>query len=199
MAKTWNAQSCTGHWLFPVAALALGTGMRRGEILALQWGDVDLDGATLRVDRSLEETKAGLRAKAPKTKHGRRTISLPASTVDALRQHRRQQLELRLALGMGRESADTLVFSTPEGAALSPDNLSRDWRRTVRSKKLPTVMFHALRHSHASALIASGLDVLTISRRLGHGSPTVTLTVYGHLFDNTDAKAAAAMEAALTR
>jgi integrase len=57
---------------------------------------------------------------------------------------------------------------------MSPDNLSRDWRRAVKTLKLPDVMFHALRHSHASALIASGLDVLTVSRRLGHGNPAVT-------------------------
>lgn len=80
---------------------------------------------------------------------------------------------------------------------MSPDNLSRDWRRAVKALKLPDVMFHALRHSHASALIASGLDVLTVSRRLGHGNPTVTLTTYAHLFEKTDAAAAKAIEAAL--
>ena len=119
--------------------------------------------------------------------------------TEGLRIHRRNQLEIRIALGMGRADGEALVFSTPEGGPLSPDNLSRDWRRTVAARNLPGVMFHALRHSHASALIASGLDVLSISRRLGHGSPTVTLTVYAHLFENTDTKAAAAMEAVLNR
>ena len=70
------------HAMYPIVALALGTGLRRGELLALSWGDIDLEGATLRVERSIEETKAGLRLKAPKTKNGRRTISLPASTVE---------------------------------------------------------------------------------------------------------------------
>ena len=78
-----------------------------------------------------------------------------------------------------------------------PDNLSRDWRRLTASLGLPKVMFHALRHSHASALIAGGLDVVTVSRRLGHGSPVVTLRVYAHLFDRTDTAAATAIEAAL--
>ena len=80
---------------------------------------------------------------------------------------------------------------------MSPDNLSRDWRRGVRALGLPSVSFHALRHSHASALIARGLDVVTVSRRLGHGSPTVTLTVYAHLFQKTDLTAASAIEATL--
>lgn len=186
-----------GHALHPIVAVALATGMRRGELLALRWGDVDLDGATLRVERSLEETMAGLRLKTPKTRHGRRMVSLPPSAVDVLREHRRQQLELRLALGLGRHDSDALVFSRPDGSPLSPDNLSRDWRRLTASRGLPRVMFHALRHSHASALIASGVDVLTVSRRLGHGSPVVTLTVYGHLFANTDIAAADAIEAAL--
>ena len=76
-------------------------------------------------------------------------------------------------------------------------NLSRDWIRISRQKGLPKVSFHALRHSHASALIASGLDVLTVSRRLGHGSPVVTLNTYAHLFAKTDTAAAAAIDRVL--
>ena len=104
---------------------------------------------------------------------------------------------MRLALGMGKPDAETLVFSQHDGSPLSPDNLSRDWRTFVKTRKLPQVMFHALRHSHASALIAKGLDVLTVSRRLGHGSAAVTLNVYAHLFEKTDEQAAAAIDAAL--
>jgi integrase len=162
--------------------------------LAVQIGDLDLDAATLRVERSLEETAAGLRLKPPKTKHGRRTISLPAHAVAVLRAHWRQQLEHRMALGLGKPEPATLIFSHPDGSLLSPDNLSRDWRRTCRSLGLPLVMFHALRHTHASALIASGLDVVQISRRLGHSSPVVTLRTYAHLFTSSDSAAAAAIE-----
>ncbi|MGE3699286.1 MAG: tyrosine-type recombinase/integrase [Hyphomicrobiaceae bacterium] len=180
-----------GRQLYPIAALALATGLRRGELLALQIGDFDLDAAVLRVERSLEETAAGLRFKPSKTKHGRRSISLPAHAVAVLRTHWRQQLERRLALGLGKPEPATLVFSHHDGAPISPDNLSRDWRRACRSLKLPLVMFHALRHTHASALIASGLDVVQISRRLGHSSPVVTLRTYAHLFANSDSAAAA--------
>ena len=106
--------------------------------------------------------------------------------VEVSRAQFRQQLELRLALERGKHERDAQVFSTVEGAAFSPDGLSRNWSRTVSARGLPKVMFHALRHGHASALIASGLDVLTISRRLGHGSPVVTLNTYAHLFEKTD-------------
>ena len=186
-----------GHDLFPIVALELATGARRGELLALRWQDVDFEAATVQVSRSLEETAAGLRFKAPKNKYGQRTISLPPSAVADLRAHRLKQLTLRAALGQGRPAPDALIFSTIESLPLSPDKLSRDWRRAVAALDLPAVRFHALRHTHASVLIASGLDVLTVSRRLGHGSPVVTLNTYAHLFGKTDEKAANAIEAAL--
>ena len=173
--------------------------MRRGEICALAWGALDLDAGAVRVERSLEETKEGLRLKSPKTRAGRRTVSLPASVVETLRVHRRRQMEHRLAIGFGRLGDDDLVFARADASAHPPDNLSRDWRRTVLSLKLPRVSFHALRHSHVSALIAAGLDVVTISRRIGHANPAVTLAVYAHVFAgaNKDATAAAAIEAAM--
>jgi integrase len=186
-----------GHPLHTIATVAIGTGMRRGELCGLAWGDVDLDGGMIRVEHSMEETSAGTRMKSPKTRHGRRSIKPPPVAATALRVHRREQLELRFALGAGALMAADLVFTTPTGRPLSPDNLSRDWARAVRARKLPPTTFHALRHVHASALIAAGVDVLTISRRLGHSSPTVTLSVYGHLFSNTDATAADAIEAAM--
>jgi integrase len=186
-----------GHALFPLASLSLDTGLRRGELLGLQWGDIDLDAATLRVDRSVEETKAGLRVKPPKTKRGRRNITLPAETVTMLRAHKVKTMELRLALGMGNIAPGTLVFSTVNGALLSPDNLSRDWRRVSAAKKLPVVSFHALRHTHASVLIRAGVDILTISRRLGHSKPSVTLDTYGHLIEGADKAAAEAISRVL--
>jgi integrase len=146
------------HWLYPIASLALATGMRRGELCALAWGALDLDGATVRVERSLEETREGLRFKSPKTRAGRRTISLPASVVETLRTHRRQQIEHRLAIGLGRLGDDDLVFARADASPHPPDNLSRNWRRTVLSLKLPRVSFHALRHSLVSALIAARLE-----------------------------------------
>jgi len=185
------------HPLHPIVVLALGTGMRRGEICGLAWGCVDVDGATLRVERSLEETEGGLRLKSPKTRHGRRTISLPGNVIDVLREHRRRQVELRLQLGLGRPGANDLVFTLFDGSPYPPDKLSRDWLRITTSRKLPRVMFHALRHSHVSALIAAGLDVVTVSQRIGHASPAITLRVYAHKFSSSDAAAARAIEAVM--
>jgi integrase len=186
-----------GRALHPIAALALGTGMRRGEICALAWGAVDLDAATVRVERSLEETKAGLRFKPPKTRRGYRVISLPANVAEILRGHQRQQAEQRLLLGLGRAGPDDLVFARPDGSPYQPDALTRDWWHATVTLGLPRVSFHSLRHSSASALIAAGLDVGAVSRRLGHANPSITLRVYTHQFAASDADAAEAIERAM--
>jgi integrase len=162
--------------LHNIAAAALATGARRGELLGLAWTAVDLDKATVRVERSLEETAAGLRFKTPKTKAGKRTIAIPPQTVELLRAHRLAQREAYLKAMI--RPAEELVFARPDGAPLSPDNLSRDWKRANLG-----VSFHALRHTHASALIAAGVDVATVSRRLGHANVATTLRVYTHVFD----------------
>ena len=190
--------------MYRIAALGLATGMRRGEICALRWKVVDLKGASLRVEQSLEQTKKGLRFKTPKTRYGVRMISLPASIVAELRTLRREQQELRLKLGLGREPDDTLVFrrfdpETGEISPLLPNSVTTEWWRLVKRLSLPKVSLHAWRHTHASQLIDSGMDVLTISRRLGHGSPSITLDVYGHRFKRKDEGAAAVFEAAFSQ
>jgi integrase len=182
--------------IFPILTLALATGMRRGELLALRWRDVDLDGAALQVEQSLEQTKAGLRFKSPKTKHGRRRITLPPSAVAVLRDLWKEQQEQRLRLGLGKAPVDALVFATWEGKPRSPNAFTKEWSVAVKAAKMPKVTLHSIRHTHASYLIAQGLDPLAISRRLGHASPTITLGVYGHLFPNADDRAAVAIEAA---
>src|ERR1044072_7713874 len=104
---------------------------------------------------------------------------------------------MRLALGMGRTAHQALLLSTLDGSPMSPNNLSRDWRRACTPLVLPRVTLHALRHTHASALIAAGVDVVQISRRLGHGSPVITLSTYAHLFGTVDSAAASAIDSVL--
>jgi len=185
-----------GHALYPIVVLALSTGCRRGELCGLEWRDIDLDRGTLRVERSIEETRSGgLRVKSPKTRRGRRNISLPLHAVELLREHYKAQLELRLQLGLGGKP--TIVFATVEGRHIKPNSISRDWLRLCTRKKLPRVSFHALRHTHVSALIRQGVDILTISRRIGHSKPATTLNVYGRLVEGSDAAAAKAIEGML--
>ncbi len=185
--------------LYTLGVLALAAGTRRGELCALTWKDFDADAGMLRVERSLETTaEQGLRVKGPKTKHGRRAISLSHLATEALRAHWKTQGEERLAAGLGRAGPDDPIFAMADGSALKPNTLSRNWLRLTGAIGRP-IGLHSLRHHHASSLIAAGVDVLTISRRLGHGSSTITLAVYGHLYPNADDKAAQVVEAMFKR
>jgi integrase len=145
------------HPIGAPAITALFTGMRLGEILALRWLNTDLEGRVIYVREALEETKAhGIRCKAPKTKQGRRDITLPDVVVEALRDHRRRQLELRMQLGLGKLPEAALVFSDAEGNPRSPSEVSRDWGIAAARLGMPDVTFHGLRHTHASQLIDAG-------------------------------------------
>lgn len=189
-----------GRTLYPKVALALFTGMRRGEILALRWRNLDFDSGVIKVRDSLEETKKhGLRVKLTKTGAGRRDITLPTIVVEALTEHRREQLEFRLKLGLGKPTPDSFVFPALDGGPQSPNNLSGDWREFLVAAKLPKVRLHDLRHTHASMLIASGVDIVEISKRLGHADPAITLKVYAHLFRSDDSKSATAINATVDR
>jgi len=161
--------------------------MRRGELLGLQWRDII--GTTIKIERQL---LPDLSFDLPKGRR-KRKLEIPETTVDMLAEHRRKQLELRMQLGMGKPPADALVFCDHEAAPIPPRKVSVQWRRSREAAGQPDVMFHALRHTHASALIAAGVDIVTISKRLGHRSPTITLRVYAHLFSNTDSGAAEAI------
>ncbi|TXH45380.1 MAG: site-specific integrase, partial [Desulfurellales bacterium] len=184
-----------GHRLYVPAMISLFTGMRIGEVLALRWGRVDLDGKIIQVREALEETKAhGIRFKAPKSKAGRRDITLPDILVDTLREFRKEQLELRLKLGAGKLPDDALLFAVVDGALPSQKRYSKAW-----SDFSPDMGFHNLRHTHASQLIDAGVDIVTISKRLGHAKPDITLRIYAHLFRKDDSKAAAAINASMKR
>ncbi len=172
-----------GRTMYPKAIASLFTGVRRGELLAVRWTDIDLDGKQITINKAVEETKAGgLRIKTPKTKNGIRTIPLPDIVVEALREHRQRQLEIRLVLGAGKLPADALVFPKLDGSLQSPRAFSAEWADAAASIGLPDIVLHALRHTHASMLIDRGIDVVKISKGLGHANPAITRRVYAHLF-----------------
>ena len=184
-----------GKPLYPIAVIGLGTGMRRGELLALRWQDIDLEGGSLRIDVARTDARR-VEVRGPKRARSRRTIWLSPAVVSELRGIWRTQQEQRLALALGKAPADRLVFANRDGGPRRPDNLSGDFGTAMKAIGLPHITLHSLRHTHASQLIASGMDVLTISRRLGHNSATVTLNTYGHLLTPND-RAAGVIQAML--
>jgi integrase len=178
--------------------LALTTGLRRGEILGLRWQDVDLDRAALAVRQSIEQTKAGLRIKEPKTKKSRRNVALPAVMVEWLRAHKRQQAEERLSLGLGKSKAD-LVFTEMAGGIWPPDMLSRQFGNLVRAAGLRGVTFHGLRHTHITNLLKEGVHPKIASERAGHSSVAVTMDVYSHVVEGMQEEAASMVDISIRR
>lgn len=166
-------QCLRGRALYPIVMLALATGMRRGELLALRWCDVDLHAGKVQVERSLEQTKAGLRFKEPKTKHGRRSIKIPISVIAELKAHWKQQQQ-RLKLGLGRAVDGDLVFANWDSTTRSPNATTSEWAHVLAQFKLPAISLHALRHTHASQLIAAGMDPVAANSATPHRSSPST-------------------------
>jgi len=185
-----------GRTVYAPTLLAVGTGMRRGEILALRWSEVDLERGELAVVRSLEQTRHGLIFKAPKTRRSRRRIALPGFVVRGLRDHREHPPTPRCA---GRSTAvdHGLVFPRADGSPWPPDSFSAEFARQLRLAGQPRIRFHDLRHTHASQLLRLGVHPKVVSERLGHASVGITLDTYSHLLPGMQAEAAARIEGTL--
>lgn len=162
--------------------LALSSGMRQGELFALQWSDVDFAAGCVTVQRSLEELSGKVRVKSTKTGNGRR-IDLPPLALDALRDHRAAML------AEGNIAAP--VFCAPEGGYLRKGNVyRRSYMPLLEAAAVPRIRFHDLRHTHATLLLSAGENVKVVSERLGHASINITLDTYSHVLP-TMQKAAA--------
>lgn len=194
-AKLLAAASTTR--LYVPIAVTLATGLRRGELLALRWQDIDLDSGVLMVVRSLEQTNDGLRFKAPKTKRGKRPVVLPASIVDVLRDHKVRQAEERLALGLGKGE---LVFTRVDGRPISPDTFTSWVARVAKRAGTSHVMpVHGMRHTHVTNLLRANVHPKIASERAGHSSVGVTLNRYSHVVPGLQEDAAQRIDAALRK
>jgi len=165
--------------------LALATGMRRGEVMALTWQHADLDAGIVSVERSTTQIGRELVTTTPKN-HERRRVELDSRTVAALRAWRRQQAEERLAWGAGYEDTEGIVFTKENGSRPTPNSASKAFLRAQAGLGLPRISFHEMRHSHATILLRDGVPVHIVSRRLGHKDPSVTLNVYADVIPDDD-------------
>jgi integrase len=182
-------KSAAGPWCLPMfLEISAATGARRGEVLALRWSD--LRGSELTIARSLTQTKQVLEFKGTKTEKPRR-IALPESVLAPMATHRKRQDEFRQQFGPDYRSDLDLIFANPDGTPLKPDSISAAVSLLCRRLKLPKgASLHTLRHSHGSFLLANGMDLATVSERLGHSSVRVTADVYSHAIRGRDKEAA---------
>jgi len=184
--------------LYVPILLAVTTGMRRGEILALTWVDTDLKTETVTVTKSLEQTKKALTVKSPKTAKGRRTIPLPAMAGKALRRHKVEQAKHRLRLGSAYHDLG-LVCAAPNGLHWEPDALSHQFQVFLKDAGLPRIRFHDLRHTHATQLLRQSVHPKIVAERLGHSTITITLDTYSHVVPGLQEEAARQLDRALRK
>jgi len=191
--------AAVGDRLEALYRLALTTGMRQGELLALKWRDIDLDGASLQVRATLQNTGGEYRIIEPKTQSSRRRIALPVTAVEALRSHLTRQSEERRRAGKAWEDND-LVFPNTVGRPLDGLNLMKYWfLPLLKRADLPRIRFHDLRHTAATLLLGQGINVKVISEMLGHADVSITLRVYAHVMPHMQQQAADAMDATFGR
>jgi integrase len=180
--------------LFVPILLGVRCGLRRGEVVALRWRNVDLERGQISIVASAEQTDRGVREKEPKNGKGR-TIVLSATEVEELRTHRAQQAEGLLALGV-RLTDDHHVVARADGQPLQPRSLTHAFVKFVRQHGFQ-IRLHDLRHSHATHMLASGVHPKIAQERLGHSSVGITLDLYSHLLPGMQAEAVSKVDAAL--
>lgn len=193
----WLLEAAQGTRLYMPILLAVITGMRRGEILAFRWRDVDLEKSVLSVTPSLEETNEGLRFKEPKTARGRRMIALPPLAVEALCAHRTQQERQKALLGPAYKNND-LVLSTTDGDIWKPESFTALYFKFTKRIGVK-LRFHDLRHTHASQLLRAGISPKIVSERLGHSAVGITLDTYSHVLPGMQEDAAQKIDTALRK
>lgn len=182
-----------GHRLEAMVTVALATGMRRGELLALCWNDIDFSQRCLFIRHSVRLLPGGYRLSDPKTPRSKRTIPLPQFALESLQQHRLRQLEAKLKAGPAWEDHD-LVFCNIYGRFLSTRSLFYLFASLLKKAGLPHMRFHDLRHSAATILLAMGVPIKVIQELLGHSDIGTTLNIYGHVLTSMQQEAVEKLE-----
>ena len=191
-------EAARGNRLEALYVLAVHTGMRRGELLGIKWGDVDLENATVRVRRTLTRNGTGYVLGEPKTKKSRRTVRITPQAVEALKSHRVKQSQEMLTSGSLYQEQG-LVFPGTGGGLINPSNLrQRSFKPLLEHAGLPRITFNDLRHTCASLLFQKNVHPKFVQELLGHASVAITLDTYSHMLPGMGSQAADAMVEALS-
>jgi integrase len=175
--------------------IVLLTGLRRGEVCGLRWADVDWDAGRLRIERQLVYLRGDLVENPTKTGRAR-VVSLDEETLEALRRHRKIQLEERLVAATAYRD-DDYVFARADGTPVQPKTLAYRFQELAREAGLPVIHLHDGRHTSATFDLLAGTDIKVVSKRLGHARTQITADTYQHVLDGMQDQAAAARAALL--
>jgi integrase len=199
-ANVYNVQTmkqvlsvAEGKDIYLIVFLALMTGMRRGELLALRWDNVDLDKKVIKVRSNMVRGENAPVIKEPKTESGIRDLVIGDDVVHVLKQAKIQYLKDRMEQGPLFQDLG-FVIRQKDGSPFTPDALTRKWRRFIDENNLPSIRFHDLRHSNATALIQAGINPKVVQQRLGHADVSTTLSIYTHVLPEMDEEAAATLD-----
>jgi integrase len=194
-----------GHKWEALFTLALATGMRRGELIALKWQDINFKTGTLQVVRVLTRvpTKMPNREHVyieaePKTQKSRRSVIIAPFALEALKEHRVRQLEAKLKAGASWEEHD-YVYCTLHGTHLGPNHVVEEFKLLLKRAELPDIRFHDLRHSAATLLLSIGIHPKVVQELLGHTQINITMDVYSHVLPGMQKDAMSKLDEALKR
>lgn len=177
--------------------VGLAMGLRVGEVLALQWSEIDFENRTLRINGSLQRLNHKLVIVPPKTKKSARVLSIPKVLLDKLREHRTRQLKERLAAGTNWQD-NNFVFCTSIGTPIEPRNVRRKLDAIMKDKNMRYFRLHDLRHFFASLLLAQGVELKIVSELLGHSSIQITGDIYTHIIPKVKEQTMDIMNSILT-
>ena len=183
-----------GHRIEAAYVLAATTGMRRGEVLGLRWGDIDFEKRRLAVRQTVLCINYKISLGTPKTARGRRSIAVDEATLAALKAHGTRQRAEKAELGRGYTDQD-LIFAKVDGSPINPDYFSQVFDRTVAKLDIPRIRLHDLRHTHATIGLAAGVPPKVMSDRLGHATVAFTQDTYMHAIPRLEEEAADQMAA----
>lgn len=188
---------CKNSDIYIPIMIAIYTGARRGEILGLNWSNVNLDKGFIKIIDNLCATQKGLIIKKPKTNSGIRTIAISNELIKVLKQHKINQMKNKMRYGELYQE-NNMVCCYEDGRLFNPKRFSAKFHELLEKNNLPIIRLHDLRHSHASLLVKLGIQPKEISQRLGHSNIGITMDLYSHLYEETDRKVADMFEKLIT-
>lgn len=173
-------------------------GLRRGELLALRWKDIDFKKGVIKVRSNMVNGLNGCIIKTPKSEAGIRDIHIGEDVMWELKLAHKRYIEDALYYGNGFQKLD-FVICQEDGSPLRPDSMSQKWRRFLVSNELPKIRLHDLRHSNATALIQAGVNPRVVQQRLGHSDVNITLNTYTHVLPEMDIDAAEKLDSIMLK